>query len=284
LLPGTAESVAARGVRPVLNSAEEIGEWATLCRQSGTKFPAAVHIDSGMNRLGLSAAEVEALAAARHLLDAFEVALVMSHLACADEPDHPKSELQRFSFDNLRVKLPYCPASLANSAGIFLGRKFHYELVRPGIALYGGKVRRRGENPVAPVIKLAARILQVRSVPAGETVGYGATWTLQRRSKIAVLSVGYADGFFRSLSVGDGKEGLRVHIGSHPAPILGRVSMDLITVDVTDVPEHLARRGAFVELIGENTSPHELAAHAGTIDYEVLTNLGTRATRRYIGG
>lgn len=284
LVFGSAQTYREHALRPVLNSAEEIEEWAVFAKSARKRLPAAVHIDSGMNRLGLSAAEVETMATAKNLFAAFELALVMSHLACADEPEHPKSEAQRHIFESLRRKLPDALASLANSAGILLGPAFHYDLVRPGIALYGGKARRQGEAPVAPVLTLSARILQVRRVAAGETVGYGATRTLKRHSRIAVLAVGYADGLFRSLSVADGKEGLRVFIGPHAAPILGRVSMDLITVDVTDVPEALARRGAFVELIGENTAAHELAAHAGTIDYEVLTNLGARATRRYIGG
>jgi alanine racemase len=249
-----------------------------------TRLAAAVHIDSGMNRLGLSAVEVEAIATAKDLWSAFELALVMSHLACADEPEHPKNEAQRRTFEALRSKLPKAIASLANSAGILLGRPYHYDLVRPGIALYGGKARRAEQNPFAPVVHLAGRILQVRDVAAGETVGYGATRTVKRPSRVAILAVGYADGLFRALSVGDDKEGLRVYLGSYPAPILGRVSMDLITVDVTGVPEHLAERGAWVELIGRNVAAHELAAHAGTIDYEVLTNLGARAARSYLGG
>jgi alanine racemase len=218
------------------------------------------------------------------LLSAFELTLLMSHLACADEPEHPKNERQRKTFDALRAKLPKAPASLANSAGILLGRAYHYDLVRPGIALYGGKASRTSANRFAPVVQLAGRILQVRAAAAGETVGYGATRALNRPSRIATLAVGYADGFFRSLSVADGKQGLQVYLGPHPAPLLGRVSMDLITVDVTDVPAEHARRGAWVELIGKQIPAHHLAAHAGTIDYEVLTNLGARAKRRYIGG
>jgi alanine racemase len=284
LLKGTAPFYRRHGLRPVLNSPQEIKEWAAFSVASGTRLPAAIHIDSGMNRLGLSAAEVEAIALADDVFGAFELALVMSHLACADEPEHPKSEEQRQTFDRLRRQLPKAFASLANSAGILLGRAYHYDLVRPGIALYGGKARRNGESPFAPVLNLAGRILQVRDVAAGETVGYGATKTVKRSSRIAVLAVGYADGVFRALSAGDDKEGFHVYLGAHSAPILGRVSMDLITVDVTGVPEHLARRGAWVELIGRNVAAHELAAHAGTIDYEVLTNLGARALRRYIGG
>ncbi len=272
------------GLRPVLNSTEEIEEWAAFAKAARSKLPAAVHIDSGMNRLGLSAAGVDRASRATDLWSSFELALVMSHLACADEPDHPKNEAQKKIFDTLRAKLPKAPSSLANSAGILLGRAYGYDLVRPGIALYGGRARRTGANPFAPVVHLAGRILQVREVTAGQTVGYGATRALERPSRIAVLAVGYADGVFRSLSAGDGEQGLQVYLESHPAPLLGRVSMDLITIDVTDVPEVIAKRDAWVELIGKNVSADELAAHAGTIDYEVLTNLGTRALRRYLGG
>ena len=284
LLKDTGPVYRALGLRPVLNSAAEIEEWAAFCSAVRAKLPAAIHIDSGMNRLGLSADEVASLARAKGLLGTFELTLLMSHLACADEPDHAKNETQRKTFDSLRAKLPKAPASLANSAGILLGRAYHYDLVRPGIALYGGKASRTGADRFAPVVELSGRILQVRDVPAGETVGYGATRVLKRPSRIATLAVGYADGFFRSLSVADGKQGLQVYLGPHPAPLLGRVSMDLITVDVTDVPEEHARRGAFVELIGKQIPAHHLAAHAGTIDYEVLTNLGARAKRRYTSG
>jgi alanine racemase len=268
----------------VLNSADEIEEWAAFSKAAHARLPAAIHIDSGMNRLGLSAAEVEAVAGAKNSWNAFELALVMSHLACSDEPEHAKNEVQRKAFDALRAKLPKAAASLANSAGILLGRAYHYDLVRPGIALYGGKASRAAASRFARVVQLAGRVLQVRDVPPGETVGYGATRTLKRPSRVATLAVGYADGVFRALSVADNREGLQVHFGSHPAPLIGRVSMDLITVDVTDVPRELARRGAWVELIGTHVAAHEFAAHAGTIDYEVLTNLGTRAARRYTGG
>jgi alanine racemase len=284
LMPGTAEEYRKHNLRPVLNSAEEIREWAAFSANKGERLACAVHIDSGMNRLGLSANEVDEVASLRDLWSAFTLSLVMSHLACADEPKHLKSEAQRNVFDRLRARLPTAPASLANSAGILLGRAYTYDLVRPGIALYGGKPCATGENPFKPVVHLKGRILQVRNAAAGETIGYGATRSLKRASRIAIVSVGYADGFFRSLSNKDGEEGLAVYIGAHAAPILGRVSMDLITIDVTDVPERLARRGEWVELIGPNVPAQELAHHAGTIDYEVLTNLGRRAFRRYIGG
>ncbi len=284
LMPGTADELRKHDLRPVLNSAEEVNEWAAFSVSAGEALPCAVHIDSGMNRLGLSAAEVEAVSGARDLWSALKLTLVMSHLACADEPEHPKSEAQRKVFDHLRARLPKAIASLANSAGILLGRAYAYDLVRPGIALYGGKPQRHGKHDFAPVVHLKGRILQVRNVAAGETVGYGATRTLTRASRVAIVSVGYADGFFRSLSTKDGEDGLLAYVGAHAAPILGRVSMDLITVDVTGVPETLSRRGEWVELIGPNVPAQTLAHHAGTIDYEVLTNLGARAFRRYIGG
>jgi alanine racemase len=284
LMPGTAELYRAHDLRPVLNSAEEISEWASFCSAQGEKLPCAVHIDSGMNRLGLSAAEVDQVAAGGDLWLALTLSLVMSHLACADEPEHPKSEAQRQTFDRLRARLPRALASLANSAGILLGRDFAYDLVRPGVALYGGHPRRQGRNPFESVVQLKGRILQVRKVAAGETIGYGATRTLDQPSRVAVVSVGYADGFFRALSTRDGEDGFVAYAGPHPAPILGRVSMDLITIDVSRVPEAVSGRGAWVELIGPNVPAQHMADHAGTIDYEVLTNLGRRALRRYIGG
>jgi len=284
LLPGTAETFRNARVRPVLNSADEIREWAAYCSRFGEALPCAVHIDSGMNRLGLTAAEVETVSNNRELWSALSLSLVMSHLACADDASHPKNAAQRGIFDSLRARLPETRASLANSAGILLGADFAYDLVRPGIALYGGHPQRRGPNPFRPVVHLIGRILQVRAAEPGETIGYGATRTTPNGARIAVVSVGYADGLFRALSVADGDEGLTVCIGAHAAPILGRVSMDLITVDVTDIPDADARRGQWVELLGANVSAHELADHAGTIDYEVLTSLGQRAVRRFVGG
>ena len=284
LMPGTADTFRKHNLRPVLNSADEIREWASYSASEGEALPCAVHIDSGMNRLGLSVAEVESIAATRDLWSAFTLSLVVSHLACADEPEHPKSETQRKLFDELRARLPRAFASLANSAGILLGRSYRYDLVRPGIALYGGKPQVRGPHQFSPVVYLKGRILQVRNVSAGQTVGYGATRTLTRPSRVATVSVGYADGFFRSLSTKDGEAGFVAYAGIHAAPILGRVSMDLITIDVTEVPEAFSARGQWVELMGPHVSAQTVAQHAGTIDYEVLTNLGARAFRRYIGG
>jgi alanine racemase len=284
LMPGTAELYRAHDLRPVLNSADEVREWACFCTKKGGKLPCAVHIDTGMNRLGLSAEEVDQIATSADFWSALDLALVMSHLACADEPDHPKNETQRSMFDRLRQRLPSAPASFANSPGILLGPAFFYDLVRPGLALYGGQPRRHDDVPFRPAVQLKGRILKVHDASPGETVGYGATRTFRQAARLAIVSVGYADGFFRSLSVADGEDGFSGYIGRHAAPLVGRVSMDLVVLDVSHVPDELAQRGAWVELIGPNVPAHVLAAHAGTIDYEVLTNLGRRALRRYVGG
>lgn len=283
LFPETAAIFAEAALRPVLGSLAEIGEWAAFCRARAVRLPAAIHIDTGMNRLGLPASEAEALADDGAPLRAFEVALVMSHLACADTPDHPKNAEQRAAFDALRARLPKAPASLANSAGVLLGAAYHYDMVRPGIGLYGGNPRAAGPNPMRPVAGLEARIAQIRLAQAGESVGYGAARTLAGPTKIATLSVGYADGFMRLLGSSDTRAGAVAYVGDHAAPVLGRVSMDLITIDVTDVPDALLGRGAPVELIGGHVTVDDLAAVAGTIGYEILTSLGRRYERRYVG-
>ena len=282
LLPGAAAYYAGFDLRPCLSSLAEVSEWAAFCDATGRRLRAAVHIDTGINRLGLTPAEVDGLAADRSLLDRFEMSLVMSHLACADEPDHPMNEQQRQRFDGLRAKLPPAPASLANSGGVFLGPKFHYDLVRPGIALYGGRALQDRPNPMQWVVRLQARILQVREVPAGEPVGYGAMFHTQRPSLLATLACGYADGFLRALSGTTGKPGPVGFVGDYQVPVVGRVSMDLITVDVTDVPPELARRGAWVEVLGARTTVDDLTDRAGTIGYELLTRLGRRVHRIYL--
>lgn len=283
LFPGTAPLHAEVKVRPVLGSVEEVQEWAAFCRSRSEALPAAIHIDTGINRLGLRPEAVEALAGQKNLLAAFAPALVMSHLACADQPCHPLNERQRLAFEHLRTKLPAMPASLANSPGIFLGPLFHYDMVRAGVALYGARAVTDAPNPMKPVVALHARIAQVRTAAAGEAVGYGASTTLAGETRIATVMAGYADGIFRRLGAESGESRLTAFIGDHPAPVLGRVSMDMMTLDVTHVPEGIARRGAFVELIGPHTSIDELADRAGTIGYEVLTGFGRRYQRIYTG-
>ncbi|QKP78785.1 alanine racemase [Methyloligella sp. GL2] len=284
LLPGTAPVFAENAIRPVLNSADEIAEWAAFCAETGAKHPAAIHIDTGMNRLGLSGHELEQFLDGKTDTSAFALTLVMSHLACADTPEHPANAAQQTRFAQAISRLPQVTASLANSGGVVMGADYHFDLVRPGIALYGGQPSEACEHRFQTVVTLSCRILQIREAGAGETVGYGATKTLQAPTRIATIAAGYADGLSWLLSAGDAVDGLHAYLGPHAAPILGRVSMDLVTLDVTGIPETHAKRGAFAEVIGPNVPLETLAGHASTVNYEVLTNICRRALRRFIGG
>jgi alanine racemase len=262
-------------LRPVLNSTENIETWAGLC--PGT--PSIIHVDTGMNRLGLSLHEAVGLSRRPDLLAAASPKMLMSHLACADEPGHPLNKTQLTLFREVRGEFPRLPASLANSAGIHLGRDFHLDLVRPGIALYGAAFA-QDRAPVETVVTLKARILQIREAAAGETIGYGATRHLLEESRIAILSAGYADGYHRMSGSTDKHSGAHACLRGMRVPILGRVSMDLIAIDVTAVPG--ASEGDWVELFGPNMPIDEVAAAAGTVGYEFLTGLSRRAARRYI--
>ncbi len=285
LLPGAAAYYAGFDLRPCLSSLDEIREWAAWCDATGRRLRAAVHVDTGMHRLGLSRDDVDRVATAeRALLEHFEVSLVMSHLACADTPGHPMNAVQLERFQAARRKLPPAPASLANSGGVFLGPDYHFELVRPGISLYGGRAFDGAVNPMQWVVRLQARILQVRDVQAGDPIGYGATYIAPRPARVATVACGYADGFLRALSSPTGRAGPVGYVGEHPVPVVGRVSMDLISVDVTDVPEREARRGAWVEVLGARTTIDDLTDRAGTIGYELLTRLGRRVHRVHAGG
>lgn len=278
IVQGGRRVFAAHRLIPVLNSLGNIEAWGAFCTARGQRLPADVHVDTGMRRLGLPPAELDVLAAEPGWLAAFPVAYLMSHLACADEPDHPLNALQ---FDGLRAalgRLPAAPVSFANSSGIFLGADYHYDLARPGIALYGGNPTPGSPNPMAQVVRLQGKILQVRDVDTPQTVGYGATHRFAGPGRVATVAVGYADGFLRSA----GNSGYG-YFGTRKAPIVGRVSMDLITLDVTAVPETEARPGALVDLIGPHNPIDAVAETAGTISYEILTSLGARYHRVYTG-
>ncbi|HBM89154.1 MAG TPA: alanine racemase [Rhodobiaceae bacterium] len=276
LYEGTEQLFDAEDLRPCLSSLEEVRDWAAYCGQKGP-LPAALHGDTGIHRLGIQAHD---LAAVADLAPSFETDLVMSHLACADNADHPLNDEQQKSFDSLRTQLPDAPSSLANTAGILLGPRFHYDLVRPGIGLYGTNPFPNPGHPFHPVVTLTSRIMQVKSIETGAQVGYGATFTAQRPTRIATIASGYADGYFRALGSPDGS-GASVTIDGHPAPVIGRVSMDMITVDVTDLPPDVPKRGCFAELIGKSVTVGDLARAAGTVGYEVLTRLGYRYHRTY---
>lgn len=270
-----AQLYAAADLRPVLNCAEDLSAWLIL----GNGRPAALHVDTGMNRLGFSVSEALALAGSAQLEKA-GVALLMSHLACADEPKNPKNRDQINRFKAIRDAFPDLPASLANSAGTVLGPEYAFDLVRPGIALYGAACS-PGRN-LDLVVTAEARILQVRNAKAGETVGYGGAQTLRRDSCLAILAAGYADGYLRSAGSTDARDGASVFIRGERAPLVGRVSMDLIAADVTEVAGEV-RPGERAELFGPNISVDEVAATAGTIPYELLTGLSRRAERAYLG-
>lgn len=277
LLAGTQEALAGHGLAPVLGSFPEIEDWATFGRTQELPLPCAIHVDTGMNRHGLSLDEARALAARPDLVEACGAELVMSHLACADEPAHPLNALQLARFRSIRTLFPALEASLANSGGVFLGPAFHFDLVRPGVALYGGAIVTGTASPMRPVVGLEATILQVRDVATGESVGYGARQTVRRPTRLAVLSVGYADGFHRTASGADSGPSGRGFLDGHFVPIVGRISMDLAVVDVTEVAS--AARGDRVELIGPHVTLQDVARAMATIDYEVLTSLGRRYDR-----
>lgn len=284
LFPGSAGEFAGSNLRPVLGDLAEIDEWSEFCRSSQREMPAALHIDTGMNRLGLKTDGRKTIVSEPERLNGIPLSPIMSHLACADDPDDPKSEMQRADFVSVLANLPNAPASLANSAGIFHGKGFHFDLVRPGIALYGGNPFANRDNPMEPVIRLYGRVIQTGLAKAGETVGYGAMLKLDRDTHYAAVAIGYADGFFRALGSSNKYPGAVAYADGCPAPILGRVSMDLTVFDITDLPEGSVQRGGFLELIGDRFTVDDAARLAGTIGYEILTSLSTRYHRIYSGG
>jgi alanine racemase len=283
LPPRTADLYVAHGLRPVLGSLAEIDEWAATVAATGISGEAALHIETGINRLGLAGEElVEAGRRFRHGGLGFPVSLVMSHFIAADEPESPLNARQIDSFVTLSGCFPGTSRSLSNSSGIFLGQKPHFCAVRPGYALYGGHPT-TGCNPMQAVVTLESEILQLRELRDGETVGYGALWTARGPRKVAVISVGYADGFLRAASRGEASgPGGEALVGGVVCPFAGRVSMDLIVIDVTHAPADALGRGKPVTLIGGALTVDRVGRNAGTIGYEVLTSLGKRYRARII--
>jgi len=279
LQPGAEPACAAAGVLPVLNSLEQARRWRALAETAPRALPAAIQIDSGMSRLGLSPEEVETLARDVAFFARVPVALVMSHLACADVPSDPANAGQFARFQGFAARLPAAPLSLANSGGCFLPSVFHQHVARAGVSLYGVAPNGVEDNPMRPVVRLEARVIQTRTIQAGAGVGYGLTFTAPGERRIATISIGYADGWPRSL----GNRGAAWFAGVR-LPIVGRVSMDSITLDVSAVPPGALGEGDAVELIGPSQSLADVAADAGTIAYEILTSLGARHARAYVGG
>ncbi len=277
-LGAAAEHVAA-GLRPVLNSLDDIAIWRAEAARHGRALAATIHIDTGMSRLGLSARELDRLVAEPERLSGIAVTVVMSHLSCPDLPAHPLNAQQLAAFRGAiaRFHPPGARLSLTNSAGIFLGPEYNFDLARPGAALYGLNPQPGQPNPLRPVVHLQGKILQLRDVDTDTSVGYGATHRVTRPARLATVGVGYADGFLRSLS----NRG-SAFLGGRRIPVVGRVSMDLITLDVSDVPTAELHPGVLVDLIGPDNPVDALAEQAGTIGYEILTSLGRRYARRYV--
>lgn len=274
-VPGSAKLILEAGLRPVISSVEEAEEW----RSDGKAHPAALHVDTGINRLGLTPDEAIDLGDNPD----FEIALLMSHFACADEPGHPLNLEQIKTFDNVRKHFASVPSSFSNSATLLwpedMKPRITMDVTRPGIALFGCGPLKNEPNPMAPVARLESRIIQIREVSEGETIGYGSSYTTTRNSRIAILSAGYADGYRRCLGDGGQTPVAQAAIGSTRVPVVGRVSMDLLAVDVTDIKPENVSRGDFVELFGNTVTVDEVAAWSNTISYEVLTGLGARLQR-----
>lgn len=276
--PGCEEICAASGFVPVLNSMNQVERWRDMARTAGRALPAALQVDSGMSRLGLGADSVRALAQDLGFAREISLRLIMTHLACADKPGHHANGDQLDRFMSYREHFPHVPASIANSGGAFLAADFACDIVRPGVALYGVPP---GPNAVGirPVVRLDVRVLQIREVSAGTGVGYGLDYVAPGVRRLATLGIGYADGWPRSLG-GVGA----AWFGGHRLPIVGRVSMDSMTVDISALPDNALAEGDFVELVGPSQSLDEVADDAGTIAYEILTRLGRRHQRTYVEG
>ncbi|HEY4044639.1 MAG TPA: alanine racemase [Rhodopila sp.] len=265
LIPGTEDDFVANQLTPVLGSLDEIGRW---------RGDAILHVDTGMSRLGLSPDDLATLRADRARLGGLTIRYVMTHLVSSEIPDNPINAVQRQRFAAARAMLPPAPRSVANSSGIFLGAEFGSDLARPGAALYGINPTPGQANPMRCVVRLSVRVLAVRQVATGTSVGYNGTWIADRPSRIATAALGYADGFHRSLS----GRGSACFDGA-PVPLVGRVSMDLTTFDVTDHPA--VGPGSWLDVLGPHLSPDDVALAAGTNGYEVLTSLGRRFHRVY---
>jgi len=272
--PGSGDALEGANLVPVLNSLPQIEAWNAQARAG--RLRAALHVDTGMNRLGLRPEEVKVLVGATDRLKRLDLDLVISHLACADEPSHPLNASQLARFQEAVALLPSAKRSLSNSAGLFLGDAYRFDQARPGISLYGGGPEGVPHPEIRAVATVEAPILQVRVVPRGESVGYGAGWTASDTTRVAIVAAGYADGVLRA-SHPNGQ----VWFDGARRRLLGRVSMDLIAVEITDCDA--ARPGARVELFGSNLPIDEAAAAAGTSAYELLTRVAPRAHRVMVG-
>ena len=272
---------------PVIASEEQLAFWMGVLAEHGD-YPYALHVDTGFNRLGVPLEDALLLADDTSRPASFSPVLVMSHLHSGDNPASLLNRQQLESFRRVAAAFEGIESSLSASAGIFLGPDYHFDLTRPGVALYGGEAVNGVANPMRPVVKAEARIIQIRNARQGETVSYGGTYQLSRESRLAIVSAGYADGYLRSLS-GSGlplrqvvRDGAFGYVAGRKVPVIGRITMDMTIFDVTDIPENEVRAGDYVELFGDNIALDDVARAGGTIGYELLTGLGLRYERRYL--
>jgi alanine racemase len=274
--PGTEAEFVAHGLVPVLNSVQQVMGWRSHAKALERILPAIIQVDSGMSRMGLSPFEVDAWRADPCFLDGIGLRYLMSHLACADQPENPMSARQLERFRAIRERLPHCPASFANSSGIFLSGDYHFDLVRPGAALYGIAPNTSGSNPMQAVVRLQGKVVQTRTIQRGDHVGYNLRYTASETRQVATVSVGYADGWLRSMS----NLGIAIVDGVR-VPQIGTISMDTITLDVSALPAERVAPGSLVDLICREHPVDAVARLANTIAYEVMTNLGSRFYREY---
>lgn len=269
LYKGTEDFYAEHSIRPVLNSLDDIARWNITCNKHNQALPCAIHIDTGMNRLGLSPQDVP------ENFGDLNIDFIMSHFSCADEKDHEMNVRQAQAFSQIAQKFPHLKKSLCNSSGAFRNKDWHHDLLRPGYALYGGNPTPEVTNPMKPVVDLRSRILQTRTIKKGMSAGYAAAHVFEAPTTIATVAIGYADGLPRS---GSGR--VKFYYKGQACPVLGRISMDVTIIDVGHLKDK-PQEGEWVEILGENQNVDALAADCGTIGYEILTSLGARHGRIY---
>jgi alanine racemase len=272
----------AHGLSPVIGDAAELARWIAFAARCATPPSCAIHLDTGMNRLGFASLEALNRALAGHSAESLGLRLLMSHFVSSEEADNPLNAIQIARFDEARVAFRGIPASLDNSSGVFLKEQPVTDLIRPGYALYGGNPTPGAPNPMKAVVTLEVAIQQTRWIEAGESVGYNQQWTALRRTRLATLLAGYADGLPRGAGATHGRAGADVIIDGRRCPLVGRMSMDLCIADVTDLGEKSASVGQRAQLFGDAIGIDEFAARSGTIGYHVLTSLGRRYHRRYL--
>ena len=277
LMQGAEQDYSAQNITPVLNTPDDIERWNALAINKNTQLTAILHFDTGMNRLGLSHDELHKFIEHQTDFKAISIETLMSHFACADDQDHPLTGQQAKQFDEISPHFSKAKKSLSNSSGLFRDAAYHYDMVRPGYALYGGNPTPETTNPMQAVASLNTRILQIRQCKKGESIGYGATHKFNQDTTTATVALGYADGFLRSNS-----SKATLYYNNQACPVLGRVSMDLVTIDISGISGKQPKQGDAVEILGPNQTIDDLAISAGTIGYEILTALGARYKREYI--